>query len=195
MEGGSRWRLYTYRYTVTTEMVSALRWAAMKAILMFHNCEGQSHKTVHRPQLLKRKESRSGFEPKSLCLQQLRGDKEFPLSDVTSSGGVWRMVPESDARNVALSVRLSHIARLTFRPITHSLQGSLSGPSHTLKGSCFFLLPLAHHTLEGSLSGPSHAPNMDPYRFILQSSVLLLLLLLLLFVVLGVSRFGLVVRH
>ena len=31
---------------VTTRMTSALRWAAMRAILMFHNCEGQSHKTV-----------------------------------------------------------------------------------------------------------------------------------------------------
>ena len=39
-------RLYTYRYTVTTRMTDALRWAAMRAILMFHNCEGQSHKTV-----------------------------------------------------------------------------------------------------------------------------------------------------
>ena len=39
-------RLYTYRYTVTTRMTFALRWAAMRAILMFHNCEGQSHKTV-----------------------------------------------------------------------------------------------------------------------------------------------------
>ena len=28
-------RLYTYRYTVTTGMTSALRWAAMRAILMF----------------------------------------------------------------------------------------------------------------------------------------------------------------
>ena len=65
---GGRGRLYTYRYTVTTRMTSALRWAAMRAILMFRNCEGQSHKTVHRPQLLKRKESRSGFEPRSLCL-------------------------------------------------------------------------------------------------------------------------------
>ena len=37
---------YTYRYTVTTRMTSALRWAAMGAILMFHNCVGQSHKTV-----------------------------------------------------------------------------------------------------------------------------------------------------
>ena len=27
---------YTYRYTVTTRMTYALRWAAMRAILMFH---------------------------------------------------------------------------------------------------------------------------------------------------------------
>ena len=33
----------TYRYTVPTRMTSALRWAAMRAILMFHNWEGQSH--------------------------------------------------------------------------------------------------------------------------------------------------------
>ena len=37
---------YTYRYTVTTRMNSALSWEAMRAILMFRNCEGQSHKTV-----------------------------------------------------------------------------------------------------------------------------------------------------
>ena len=34
--GGGR-LLYTYRYTVTTRMSYALRWAAMRAILMFHN--------------------------------------------------------------------------------------------------------------------------------------------------------------
>ena len=44
--GGGRGRLYTHRYTVTTRMTSALNWAAMRAILMFHNCVGQSHKTV-----------------------------------------------------------------------------------------------------------------------------------------------------
>ena len=33
--GGKRRRLYTYRYTVTTRMIPALRWAAMRAILMF----------------------------------------------------------------------------------------------------------------------------------------------------------------
>ena len=44
--GGGRRRLYTYRYTVTTRMTSALRWAAIRAVLMFHNREGQSHKIV-----------------------------------------------------------------------------------------------------------------------------------------------------
>ena len=38
--------IYTYRYTVTTRMTSVLRWAARRAILMFRNYEGQSHKTV-----------------------------------------------------------------------------------------------------------------------------------------------------
>ena len=42
-----RGRLYTYRYaTVTTRITSALRWVAMRTILMFHNCEEQSHKIV-----------------------------------------------------------------------------------------------------------------------------------------------------
>ena len=58
--GGGGERLYTYHYTVTTRMTYALRSAAMRAILMFHNCEGKtSQDSVHRPQLLKRKESRS----------------------------------------------------------------------------------------------------------------------------------------
>ena len=35
MEVGGRGRLYTYRYTVTTRMTFALRWAATRAILMF----------------------------------------------------------------------------------------------------------------------------------------------------------------
>ena len=37
---------YISIYAVTTRMTSALRWAAMRAILMFRNCEGQSRKTV-----------------------------------------------------------------------------------------------------------------------------------------------------
>ena len=47
MEVGKEGRLYTYRYTVTTRMIPALRWAAMRAILMFSvGSDGQSHKTV-----------------------------------------------------------------------------------------------------------------------------------------------------
>ena len=32
---GKREIIYTYRYTVNTRMIPALRWAAMRAILMF----------------------------------------------------------------------------------------------------------------------------------------------------------------
>ena len=49
MEVGEReiiYIIYTYYYAVTTRMTSALRWAAIRAILMFHNCDGQSYKTV-----------------------------------------------------------------------------------------------------------------------------------------------------
>ena len=45
MGGGEREIIY-YHYTVTTRMTPALRWAAMRTILMIRNCEGQSHKTV-----------------------------------------------------------------------------------------------------------------------------------------------------
>ena len=34
--GGGGGRLYTYRYTVTSAMTLALRWAVMRAILMFY---------------------------------------------------------------------------------------------------------------------------------------------------------------
>ena len=44
MEVGGRGR-EIINYTVTTRMTPALRWAAMRAILMFHNCEEQSQKT------------------------------------------------------------------------------------------------------------------------------------------------------
>ena len=45
--GEGRGRVYTYRYTVTTRTTSALRWAAMRAIVTFHNCEvGHSHKAL-----------------------------------------------------------------------------------------------------------------------------------------------------
>ena len=45
-EEGEHIYIYIYRYTFTTRMTPILRWAAMRAILMFIKCEGQSHKTV-----------------------------------------------------------------------------------------------------------------------------------------------------
>ena len=68
--GGGRGRLYTYRYTVTTRMIPALRWAAMRATLMFQ-WEVMNKVTGQCPQtttFLKRKESRSGIEPRSFRL-------------------------------------------------------------------------------------------------------------------------------
>ena len=35
MEVGEEGEIYTYRYAVTTRTIPALRWAAMRAILMF----------------------------------------------------------------------------------------------------------------------------------------------------------------
>ena len=49
-EDGGRGRgiLYTYRYTISTRMTSALRWAAMRAtdFNVSVGSDGQSHKTV-----------------------------------------------------------------------------------------------------------------------------------------------------
>ena len=60
--GGGRGRLYTYCYTVTTRMTPALRWAAMRAILMFHNCEGtKSQDSGPRPQLLRERRAEADW--------------------------------------------------------------------------------------------------------------------------------------
>ena len=68
--GGGGGRLYTYRYTVTTRMIPTLRWAAMRAFLIFQQ-EVMDEVTGQCPQtttFLKRKESRSGIEPRSFRL-------------------------------------------------------------------------------------------------------------------------------
>ena len=70
--GGGRGRVYTYRYTVTTRMTPSLRWAATRDILVSFIVGIKSQDNVHRPQLLKRKQSRSRFEPRSLCLLAYR---------------------------------------------------------------------------------------------------------------------------
>ena len=78
MEVGGRGRVYTYRYVVSTTMTPALSWAAMRAILMSHNCEGQSHKTVPTDHNLRRERRAeadsngcpSAYQPNALPLGQ-----------------------------------------------------------------------------------------------------------------------------
>ena len=78
MEVGEKEILNMYRYTITTRMTPALRWAAMRAILMFHSCEGQSHKTVstdHNISKERRVEADSNrgpsaYQPNALPLRQ-----------------------------------------------------------------------------------------------------------------------------
>ena len=68
---GGRGRLYTYRYTVTTRMIPALRWAAMRAILCFSRKRWTKSQLRLCPQtttFLRRKERRSGIEPRSFRL-------------------------------------------------------------------------------------------------------------------------------
>ena len=67
--GGGGGRSCTYRYTVTTRMTPASRWAAMRAIF---NISLIMRDKVTRPQRLKRKESRSGFESRSFRLPAQR---------------------------------------------------------------------------------------------------------------------------
>ena len=66
--GGGRGRVYTYRYTVTTRMTST----GMGGDESHFNVSLIVRDNVHKPQLLKRKESRSGFEPRSLRLPAYR---------------------------------------------------------------------------------------------------------------------------
>ena len=72
MEGG-RGRLYIYRYTVTTRITPALRWEAMKAILMFDNCEGQL--TFEEKGELNR--GPSAYQPNALPLGQTGSQRGY----------------------------------------------------------------------------------------------------------------------
>ena len=85
---------------VTTTVICALRWAAMRAILIFHSLWGtKSQDSVHRPQLTKTKdrEPKRGIEPKSSIYQpdalpldqtgsrSKTGEFEVNVSSVTST--------------------------------------------------------------------------------------------------------------
>ena len=81
-------KLYTYRYTVTIRMTSALRWAAMRTVLMLHNCEGQCRKTASTDHnFLKRKESRQSHVTghQTCSRHDLHGSSLAPLHSSSSS--------------------------------------------------------------------------------------------------------------
>ena len=67
-------------------MAPALRWAAMRAMLMFHNCEGQSHKTTvstdHNFEGERRAEADSNRGPSALPLGQTGSLRKAPDVDI-----------------------------------------------------------------------------------------------------------------
>ena len=91
-------------------MTSALRWAVMRAILMFHNCEGQSHRTVstdHNFWRERRTEADSNrgpsaYQPNALPLGQtgsLSLSPCFSWNSVNNNNNitlVWSPTPECD---------------------------------------------------------------------------------------------------
>ena len=65
------------------QKISALKWAAVRVIVIFHWSRGPKSQSdsVHIPHYLKRKVSRSGIEPRSICLPALRlADRPFRLT-------------------------------------------------------------------------------------------------------------------
>ena len=73
-------------------MTPALRWAAIRAVLMFHNCDGQSHKTVPT--------DHNFFEERG---EQKRIRTEVPM--LTS------LTPYRSAKPAHLTLRLNAYAR------------------------------------------------------------------------------------
>ena len=73
MEVGRRGRVYTYRYTVTTKMTCIKMGSDESRFNVSLIVRGtKSQDSVQKPQLLKRKESRSGIEPRSFRLPAYR---------------------------------------------------------------------------------------------------------------------------
>ena len=92
-------RLYTYHYTVTTRLTPALRWAAMRAILMFHNCEGQSHKTrSERRAEADSNRCPSAYQPNALPLGQTGSPAITPQWRTTDLCSLFTSILKSRAR-------------------------------------------------------------------------------------------------
>ena len=108
----------------------ALRWAAMRAILTFDWLWGtKSQDSVHRPQHLKRKESRSGIEPRSFRLPAYRPTARPNRLSIQYEGWmeiyIWRI--KTSTQNLASSqrqIRTVHRCRLSQAKTTKDVPAS-----------------------------------------------------------------------
>ena len=125
----------------------ALRWAAVWDIVMFHWFCGQSHKTrVHKAQILKRKESRSGSNRGPSTYQPC----PLPLGHTGSSG---RETERAITKLVCLNTRwcsrtphhvtVQQLGRVTWLVSTHSLRLS------TLPRHFLLLMPQRQNAVHG----------------------------------------------
>ena len=79
ISGGGGRGDYTYRYTVTTTMRSASRWAAMRATFTLHSLRwAKWQDSIHKPQLLKRRESWRGESNQRCSLTSLLPHRHLP---------------------------------------------------------------------------------------------------------------------
>ena len=78
VEGGG---LYTYRYTVTTRMASALRWAAMRAVLMFRYevLDKVTRQSVHKPQPTTGRTRRDGLYHRPIYMIYMYRSMDYTL--------------------------------------------------------------------------------------------------------------------
>ena len=96
--GGGKGRLYTYRYSVTTRMTPAFKWAAMRAILIFINCETKSRNSVSQSfRRERRAESDSNrgpsvYQPNALPLGQSGSPFPSPTVGTYRHKGLLRLI-------------------------------------------------------------------------------------------------------
>ena len=103
--GGGRGRLYTYRYTVTTRMTPALKWAWSYESYFNVSLIVTDKVTRQCPQtttFLKRKEGRSGIEPRPLCLPAYNA---LPLGQNGSEQPLTRSFKRSAKKHPASTTR------------------------------------------------------------------------------------------
>ena len=140
MEVGEGVRLYAYHYTATTRITPALRWAAIRAILI-SDCKGQSHNLRQCPQtttFLKKRGEPKRNRTEVLVLTSLTpyrqakpahpdGVQRVTLSWTGLERGVREVSPPR--RNVARTIRSTFVAKNQYSS-TRNVLGCQAHSSH-----------------------------------------------------------------